>query len=155
MGISANATLAYGYNLGGFRHGWKIREADASGRLPDLPWYNPAADDDVIDAAERHLLAEIAGFTETREDGKDGYYLRERQADDAVGVEFRAHCSYDCPQYLLAAHIVTVDRGDVAFVDPDDLIPAGWDLRLRRALEVLGITPTQRRAQWLLSAYVG
>ncbi|MEU5608421.1 hypothetical protein AB0H03_06635 [Streptomyces sparsogenes] len=160
MGRSTNAVLAYGYDLGGSDE-WKIRESGEYGELPNLAWYDPENEDgdDFLEAAERRLLAEIAGFTETWSGENEGYFEREREAKDRLGVKFDIYCSGEYPMYLLAAHVTTVWRGDIQVIDPARLAadPAehGWDDKLQAALTALGITPTQDRARWLLCSYWG
>ena len=66
MGQSTNGILAYGYDLGG-EEGWKLQGLGEYDELPALDWYDPDNEegDDLQSAAERRLLVEIAGFTET------------------------------------------------------------------------------------------
>lgn len=158
MGQSTDAILAYGYDLGSNESGWKIREAGEYGELPALPWYGPQGDDDFQSAAERRLLADIAGFTET-DWQVDGYFAREREAKARLGVTFDTYCSGDYPMYLLATHVTTVYRGDTEHIDPADMLrrPAaeGWDAKLTAAVTALGITPVQAEPQWLLCSYWG
>ena len=157
MGQSTNAMLAYGYNLGG-EEDWKIQGLGEYGEFPELLWLNED-EHDFQEAAERHLLAELAGFTETWSSGNEGYHDREREAKARVGVEFDTHCSGDYPMYLLATKVITVYRGDAKSIDMTALAVEpqanGWDEKLRAALTALGITPTQERAQWLLCSYWG
>lgn len=157
MGQSTNAILAYGYNLGADEDGWKLQEAGEYGEPPALPWYDPERDD-FVEAAERRLLAEVAGFTET--DWRvEGYFTREREAKARLGVEIEAYCSDSCPMYVLAAHVTTVHRGWIEHVDPNDLaqrpVAEGWDVSLRAAVTALGITPVQPEPRWLLCSYWG
>lgn len=156
---STDGILAYGYNLDGSDN-WKIREAGEYGELPTLPWYDPDAEDgdDFQAAAKRRLLAEIAGFTET-DWRADGHFARKREAEARLGVKFDTHCSGDYPMLLLAAKIITVYRGHVEEIDMPALTAEAeaesWDDKLTAALRVLGITPTQERAKWLLCSYWG
>jgi hypothetical protein len=156
MSTSTDGILAYGYDLGeGFQ---KIQGAGEYGELPPLPWFD-AESDDMIEAAEHRLLAELAGFTETWEDGHDGYYSREREAKARLGVELETYCSDSCPMHVLAAKVITVYRGDVKELDLAALAVEpemnGWDEKLRAALAALGITPTQAEPRWLLCSYWG
>lgn len=159
MSTSTNGILAYGYDLGG-GEGWKLQGCGEYDELPELPWFNEENEDgnDFQSAAERHLLAELADFTET-DWQVDGYFARERDAKARLGVEFDTYCSGEYPEFLLAAKVITVYRGDVKHIDMAELADApemnGWDERLRTALTALGITPTQERAQWLLCSYWG
>ncbi|MDP5310402.1 hypothetical protein [Streptomyces poriferorum] len=160
MGQSTNAILAYGYNLGG-EEGWELEGVGEYGEMPTLDWYSPNNEDgdDFQTAAETKLLAEIAGFTEQWHSKNEGYFDRERAAKARLGVEFDTHCSGDYPMYLLATKVITVHRGSVEGIDPNGLAAQpqqnGWDDKLRTALQVLGITPTQGQAKWLLCSYWG
>ncbi|MGW2010910.1 hypothetical protein [Streptomyces nigrescens] len=159
MGQSTDGILAYGYDLGG-DDGWKIREAGEYGELPAFDWYDEEAEDgDFQEAAEKRLLAEVAGFAEEWSSGNDGYFEREREAKARLGVEFDTYCSGDYPMFLLATKVITVRRGDIKAIDMADLAVTPemnqWDEKLRAALNALGITPTQEQAQWLLCSYWG
>lgn len=161
MGQSTNAMLVYGYHLGSGDGGWLVEGVGEYGELPDLPWLDEDNEDggDFQESAERRLLAEIAGFTETWSSGGEGYHQREREAKGRLGVEFDTHCSGDYPMYLLIAKGITVYRGSAEALDLAALATepemSGWDEKLRAALTALGITPTQERAQWLLCSYWG
>jgi hypothetical protein len=165
MGQSTNAVLAYGYDLGGDEGEWKIRETDEYGGIDasnasTLAWYDDESDDGFIEQAQRRLLAEIAGFTETWETRQDDdYFKREREAESRLGVEFESYCSGDYPMYVLATKVITVYRGDSKVLDLPALMaePAehGWDDKLRQACEVLGVTPKQERPGWVLVSYWG
>jgi hypothetical protein len=162
MGVSTDAILAYGYDLGG-EDEWKVREVDDYGGLlvgtggwvPD-----PETEEgyDFIGLAERQLLAS-AGFTEIYEDGRDGYFGREREAKEALGVEFEAYCSDEYPMHVLAAKVLTAHRGDVqdaaAFILAAEEARPEMDAKLRAALEALGVTPVQEEPRWLLCSYWG
>ncbi len=156
MGQSTNAVLAYGYDLGGDESEWKIEEAGEYGAWePD--WHHDE-ETDLISAAEQRLL-ESVGFAETYEDGADGYFRREREAQERLGVKFESYCSGDYPMWVLAAHKITVYRGDSEVIDPAELaaLPErnGWDAKLQAAVKTLGITPKQAKPAWLLVSYWG
>jgi hypothetical protein len=157
MGQSTNAMLMYGYHLGGGDGGWDLQGLGEYGELPDLDWYDPDGDGDMITAAERKLLADIGGFTEEWTPDSEGYWDRERAAKARVGVEFDSHCSGNYPMYVLATKVITVYRGEVETIDPaqDLAVQPDWDDKLRAALDVLGINPTQDAACWLLCSYWG
>jgi hypothetical protein len=164
MGQSTNAMLVYGYNLGG-EEDWELEGLGEYGELPDLPWYD--ADDEGGDfqgAAERHLLAALAGFTEEYPHGQPqetrrAYFDRKTEAEARLGVKFDTHCSGDYPMFLLATKVITVYRGSVKDIDMAALAVEpemnGWDEKLRAAVQALGITPKQERPQWLLCSYWG
>lgn len=156
MGVSTNAMLVYGYDLGS-DEGWKVREADEGGYDLTVDWYDEDHEDGFVEQAENRLLA-AAGFTET-DYRADGYFDRKAEAERNIGVEFESHCSGDYPMWLLAAHKITVYRGDVKAIDLAalslDPSRGDWDAKLRNALTVLGLTPTQEQAAWLLCSYWG
>ena len=161
MGQSTDGILAYGYDLGGDDSGWKIQQAGEYGELPTLPWFDPENEDgdDFQSAAERHLLAEIAGFTERWAKGNEGYWDREKAAKAGVGVQFDSYCSGGYPMFLLATKVITVHRGSVEDIDMAALAIEpemnGWDDKLHAALTALGITPVQAEPRWLLASYWG
>lgn len=154
MGMDPEAKLVYGYALGGDEdsEGWQIVEAGEYGEWePD--W---AGDDDVMDAAEKRLLASV-GFTET--DYKiDGYHDRKRDAEARLGVKFALHGGeWSCR--ALVTHEVSVEWGDTAELDFAELMAArvegDWDAKLAHAVAALGVTPKQERPAWLLLAAYG
>lgn len=154
MGMSANAVLAYGYDLGGEE--WKVREVGEYGALT-LPWFNEDDEDDFVTAAKKRLLV-AAGFVE--DDWQvDGYFARQREAKDRLGVEFETYVSLDYPQYILAAKVITAGWGDSELVDVTALqcepLENHWDDKLTAALKTLGLTPTQEQPGWLLVSYWG
>lgn len=160
MGVSTDGILAYGFDLGGEEGegGWKVREAGKYGDL-ELPWADPESGDwdGFGDAAVRRLLT-AAGFTETYEDGRDGYFTRKSAAERGLGVEIESYCSGDFPMYLLAAQVITVNRGSVIDVGPvmaaaDETVRQEWDASLARAISALGLTPLQEKPAWLLASY--
>lgn len=162
MGTSTDGILAYGYDLGGDEEGWKVRETGEYGDLK-LDWLADAGEDgdednDVVEQMRKRLLAVVAGFTETDWEA-DGYFDRESDAENAVGVGFESYCSGEYPMYVLAAKVITAKRGDcdvidmAALSDPETL--AGHDAKLSAALTALGITPAQGKPAWLLCSYWG
>lgn len=160
MGMSTNAMLVYGYHLGGGDIGWLLEGLSEYEGLPTLSWYDPDDEDNegFQESAERHLLAQLAGFTET-DWRADGYFTRQREAKASLGVEFETHCSGDYPGYLLITKGITAHRGDVHEIDFQALAAevqaSDADTKLRAALDALGLRPTQERAQWLLCSYWG
>lgn len=152
MGTSTDAILAYGYDLGSEEGEWQVGEIGEYGDLI-VDWYDSEAEDpDFIEAVETKLLA-AAGFTET-DWQVDGYFQRKREALAGIGVEVISHCSHECPMYILAAHSTTAYRGSPKTIDPSELLAMqkDADARLARALEVLGLTPTQEAPAWLLAS---
>jgi hypothetical protein len=161
MGQSTNGMLVYGYNLGGGDGPWEVEGVDEYGEWSPS-WLNPDPDNedgggDVIEDAKKVLLASV-GFTET-DWRADGYFDRQRDAEARLGVEFDSYCSGDYPMWLLAAHVITVYRGDVQEVNFAALEQArtegDWDTKLAHAIQALGVTPKQERPKWLLVSYWG
>jgi hypothetical protein len=160
MGQSTNAVLVYGYNLGGGEIDWLVEEVDGEFGELRLDWFNgedESGENDFIEAAEKRLL-QAAGFTET-DWRADGYFERKREAEARIGVEFESYCSGEYPIYTLAAHVITVHRGDCELLNLDELarMPSdnGWDEKLASALHTLGLTPKQPEPAWLLVSYWG
>lgn len=157
MGQSTNAMLVYGYNLGGGEDDWHVEEATGEYGELKLDWYDEDSEDGFIEQAVARLLR-AAGFTET-DWRADGYFARKREAEKGLGVEFESYCSGDYPIYTLAAHVITVHRGDCELLNLDQLarMPAenGWNDKLTAALRTLGITPKQAEPAWLLVSYWG
>lgn len=155
MGQSTNAVLAYGYDLGGDEGGWKIAEAGEYGEWE--PHWAADEDDDPMAAAGKLLLASV-DFAET-DWRADGYRARKQAAEARLGVELESYCSGDYPMWLLAAHTITVYRGDCKEIDFAALEKAradgDWDAKLTHALTTLGVTPKQERPGWLLVSYWG
>jgi hypothetical protein len=160
MGQSTNAVLAYGYDLAGGEDEWKIKEVGEYGE-PKLDWYDDSEDNDdgFVEQAQKRLLAQVAGFTEKWERGAEGYFAREKAAQERVGVEFESYCSGEYPMYVLAAHVITVHRGYSQLLDLAALVNAvgvsDWDAKLAAAIKALGITPTQAKPGWVLVSYWG
>jgi len=163
VGQRTDGLLVYGYDLG-CEEDWKVRERGEYGEpVPGTGGWvpDPEAEEgyDLIEQAMSHLLA-ASGFTETYEDGRDGYFGREDAAKAALGVEFETYCSGEYPMYVLAACVVTAGRGDVvdagaAIAAADDATRQEWDAKLAAALQVLGLTPVQDKPRWLLCSYWG
>lgn len=157
MGSSARAHLAYGYDLGSGED-FKAAERDEYG-APKLPWLPVDEDgdsnyEDFGEAIEKQLLT-AAGFTET--DWRiDGYYERKREAEKRVGVEldYSGHADYAGWALIAIGSERSVEWDEVMVLDLDELegqpVAEGWDTKLRDALAVLGITPTQVRSKWLV-----
>ena len=155
MSTSADGVLAFGFNLGNDDE-WLVEEADEDGGL-ELDWLPRARH--FGDAAERRLLESI-GFTDVWMPGNEGYFQREREAKERLGVQICSYCSTDYPLFLLATKVIEVDQGYVKPLNLDELAalatPGGEDeQRLRRALGVLGLTPKQESPQWLLCSFSG
>jgi hypothetical protein len=166
MGVSTDAILAYGYNLGGGDGDWLIEEVGEYGELK-LPWFavnldddgddEDRDDDDFVTKAEKKLLV-AQGFTEI-DWRADGYYERKVAAEAASGVEFKGYCSDSYTSYVLAAKVIKAYRGDCPAVDFEALtreaVEGRYDEKLAAAIQALGITPKQTQPAWLLCSYWG
>ena len=165
MGQSTDGILAYGYDLGG-EEGFKVREVGEYGDLA-VSWWCPDPDAEESDddeprdfqAAAKRRLLDASGFTETYEDGRDGYFGREGAAEEALGVELESYCSDRYPMFVLAAKVLTANRGDCDVLDiaalGDPAALAAFDEKLSAALAALGVTPVQDKPAWLLCSYRG
>ena len=156
MSTSTDGLLVYGYDIGGEDEGFAFEEF-TEGSSP--AWFDPD-DEDGEGAITRFKVAlrRASGFTESYEDGQEGYFTREREADDALGVEFVEHCSDGCPMYFLAAFHLRAARGYPEALDLAELgrraADEGWDARLAGACRLLGLTP-EGRPGWHLASYWG
>jgi hypothetical protein len=153
MGVSTSAKLIYGYRLKTDDE-WLVREKhDENSDLwgLKLDWLDD--DDDFQDKAEDRLLAAV-GFEDSGYDtDPDGWRARRRAARQQVGVEFE-YGGYELGDLLLAAKTYTIDLGEAKTIDPAELVTASGEkanTKLRWALEVLGLTPTQDGPAWLLT----
>jgi hypothetical protein len=154
MGSSAEATLAYGYDLGTLED-FKAAQRSEYGS-PDLPWFDEDAEDDEDtdfgSAVEKVLLA-AAGFTEEWSPGKDGYFDRKKAAEEGIGVRLAHSGSHEYPGFILFAtgSKRSVEWSDTMALDLDTLAEThDWDAKLSAALTALGITPTQDGPKWLV-----
>jgi hypothetical protein len=123
---------------GGDDEGWKFREFEDY--EINLSWYDED-DDDELDFAEQAIghLKEVTGYANP-----------ERE----MLFKFVPH-GYD--EWILSAHQITAKQGEaVSIYSLVDLATSPsakhWDGRLARVLELLGITPTQETAEWILAA---
>lgn len=167
MGMSADAHLAYGYDLG-TGEDFKAAERGEYG-YPKLSWFGTHDEDDETEGdgfgecVERILLAST-GFVEIpwdvrkdyNDDARKAYYAAKAEAEKSHGVELAFSGSYDYPGWVLIAKDSerSVEWSEVMAVDLDELTnrPAheGWDTKLADALTALGITPTQDGPKWLV-----
>lgn len=160
MGMNVDATLVYGYDLGSMDD-FKATERGEYGS-PVLPWLSDDEDAEdeqgFADAAETVLLASV-GFDEEWTEDSDGFYARQRAAQERLGVDFEYSGSHDFAGYILHAvgskrtaswaETITLDPAEIALPRPD------WDAKLTAALTALGITPTQTGPRWLVFPFYG
>jgi hypothetical protein len=124
MGVSTDAILAYGVDLGD----------DI-----DLDWLEDV--DDIGEALESRLLEKLAGFTDEWTDGDETYFDRKQAAEEKTGVEIEYHCSYDYPMYFLAARgsVTRANRGYPQKVPTLLSRTRYWDESLLEAQKALGL----------------
>lgn len=159
MGMTIQAEMHYGYNLGDTDRGtgWEFAEVtDEDAGTPALPWWDENGDS-FGEQAMTQLLA-AAGFTET-DWRADGYYQRRREAEDRLGVEFE-NTGYEGARTLLVAKGTerTAYTSEATEIDPAAMTATAteaMDAALAEALRVLGITPSQPKPMWLLTCYYG
>lgn len=158
MGVSTDGILAYGLNLGG-ADVWELEGLGEYGEWqPEWAVFDEDEYEDMAEAIERRLLAEIVGFTET-DWQVEGFFARKEEAEKRLGLELRAHCSGEYTMYILSACSIRASRG---YAEPVDLaaleeqrVTEEWDAKLNRAVEALGIVPKQAKPMWLLASYWG
>lgn len=153
------AVLAYGYDLGNSDRA-AIEEIDEYGTI-NLPWLRRDEDgwaiEDLPTACNRKLYDAIPGRDkgEHQEDSWD----QAEHVKNYYGVKILEHgwlAEGDTASYaLIASHKITLG-GDADPVDLRERLKLqedkDFDGRLRKALDVLGLTPKQAKPSWLLMA---
>lgn len=158
MGMSAEAHLAYGYDLG-TGEDFKAAERGEYGE-PKLPWLPTDEDGDSDysefgDEVEKRLFASI-GFTEQWKSGDPTYWDRKKAAEERIGVEltYSGHDDYSGWVLVAKGSERSVEWSEVMEVDAGELLMPGrldrWDGKLAEALKALGITPAQDGPKWLV-----
>jgi hypothetical protein len=179
MGSSPNGILGFGYNLGGSEGEWKIAEVTEGGDwdLKKLAWLgstvlpdeDPSDDleegedeetgyvsiSDFSNKGERRLLVEIGGLDPGDYWHAEGYYDREKAAEAKVGAELVYNGYHEDYGITLLAFKTSVEWDEVEELDlimlEHQRLINGWDAKLARAVEVLGITfREQTSPSWLL-----
>lgn len=154
MGTSTDGILAYGYDFGA-EEALNLAEAKSSADNPygylKTAWWDEEAEEpiegeELTDVMIRVLYESIAGAppAESSED-------RDEVVKTRLGVWFESHCSADYPMWILTTKVITADHGHPEVINLPDLAEGidVWNERLAHALEVLGLTPTQERPEWL------
>jgi hypothetical protein len=136
MGVETDGILAFGYDLGSEDEGWKVREVDEYGGLVGTAWHDPDDEDPDFEAKMADVL---------------------ERADVPGNVTVKTHCSDGSPQFILAAKVITANRGtpvplDLSALDANAAEQC-WGDQLEAAFDALGLTPTQPRPRWLLCSY--
>lgn len=156
MGMSADAHLIYGYNLEG-QGDWEIEQTGEYGEIA-LDWYDneDGSDDDFVEACQKRLLASV-GITENPDAGR--YFDLEKHVEEHFGVKFFPYGYHDYGRWMLCAHEIEAYGWSVEAVDLADLVVMpemnGWDDRLTRVAQILGVTPKQAKPAWLLTSSYG
>lgn len=138
MSVSTDALLIYGYEL------------DYSDGDPELG-----------EKLEARLLAELAGFTETHKDGKEGFFARQREALGSIPVEIVLHCSVEYPMYILALRMPQHEalRGEpIRLGESLPIIPNKLRDELSTAkskLERVGVEFNRSEPSWILCSMTG
>lgn len=155
MAKSLRVVHFYGFYLGRpDDDGWEVAEADEYGILRRSWASDEDADgneleEDVLDRMQRALLCG-AGLTDDQIDDRREEVLAER-----CGVAVIWHGNLGWPDVSLAAYGSVVESWDskpVSAARPlDEAARAQADRSLARALQVLGVTPHQVRADWLMA----
>ena len=142
MGVSTDAILVYGYDLG----------AEDELDCEAVSWLGE--DTESLSEAIDDRLLTVIGFTE-QWSGTDGYFERKRAARAKLGVELVYHCSDDDPMLILAAigTEVRANRGYPKTV-ASLTVPEGADDRLAWAMRVLELKP-EGSPSWLLASNWG
>lgn len=150
MGQSTNAMLMYGYDLD-VADGWQVVEAGEYGELT-APWYDEDDDLESWEQAVKVLYDAIPDAPAT-----NSSYGRAGTVREHYGVWFEEHCSDGSTMYALVTFENTARRGYPKSIDwralEEQREREGWDAKLARVLEILGITPKQERPAWLLASY--
>src|SRR5690242_15421356 len=162
MGSSPRAYLAYGYDLGGAEGEWFVKEYDKHQYKVVLPWFDeddPDEDEDFPTRVSERLLKELGGLTEekiTSDGWNPEYYRNKREAEERLLVEFFSYGYHESPSYALVCKPSQAEAewGESALVEPvqSTQVIAAWNAKLNEAIKVLGITPTQEHASWVLMA---
>jgi hypothetical protein len=155
MGMSPDAHLAYGYDLGTDEDP-KFAEKGEYG-VSDLPWFNTGDDEDedeqpgFVEQLFNHLYAQIDNPAPAEYD-----FQRQKIAEQHYGirVQYSGHGDYAGNILIADGSHRSVEWSDTMVLDPADLnndpLAEGWDDKLDAAIRALGITPTQDDPKWLV-----
>lgn len=156
MGTSHYAYLAYGVDLGDSDE-IRIEETGEFGSL-DVPWVR--RDDEgwpqeqFGDAITRRLYELIP---DSSPDGLDVWNMHDL-VERHYGVQILTHGwpSEGQPSWVLAAHCINVEGGEVTRIDPDELKEmareADFYQKITAVFAALGINPIDPKPGWLLLA---
>lgn len=159
MGVSTDAILAYGYDLGSEGDGLNLADPPAWLGYDDDGDREPDENTDLNDLIVRRLYDALDGVPAANPE-----YIThdmEQTVTQRYGVKLVSHCSGDYRMWILAAWHVEASRGYPQRLDLDELrvmqTRDDFDEKLRKACEVLGFTPTAEgggpvEPGWLLAS---
>ncbi len=147
MGMNVDATLAYGYDLGGSDQ-WFVAETTGEWGSLNLSWYDEESSGGFVEQMFNALWRAMPEPPECQYD-----FQRQDAAEKHWGVKMEHAGSHDYPGYVLAipGSGSSVDWAETMALDLDDLrakpAASGWDEKLAAVLAVLGITPIRQVRQ--------
>lgn len=148
------AMLVYGFALG--RRGeWQLEEAPANeySERPELEcsWYS---DHEVGGHFDDLLYEQLYNAMPTDLKQEDTSWKQERAAKQHYGVGLHFHGSENGLGRILGTRVISVEWGETWVVAPAELAKQNWEdaPKLKRAIEILGITPTQGEPGWILAS---
>lgn len=160
MGMSTDALLVYGFDLGSDEiDGWKFREVDSYGD-PRFPWYGPNSVDDFVEVLEMKLLTTI-GFDPDIDNHPswDAYHAAKKAAQKTLGVEVVRYGHIEYSGWILAAYEHSVHESRTWLISPTELlekpIDEQWNIKLSNAIEGIGMSFDDMPPGWLLTARTG
>lgn len=155
MGTSTDGILAYGYDLGG-DEGLNVAEGGEYGDVDELDLPEVDEDHENYGGLADRLLMKLYLAIPDAPPVEYGWYAI---AEKHYGITLVNHCSADFADWILATVDLSASRGTPQVIDMAELearrIAEDWDGKLTHALSVLGLTPTQEKAAWLLASYWG
>lgn len=148
--------LVYGYHLITDPDHLEV-EGNEEGEL-EFPWFPAGLKDkygddlSIVEAIYIHLYNSLADpKPSARYDHEFEHVVK-----DTYGVWLESHCSCDYPMYFLATYANTASRGCPEQLNLNFLsrkpVAFGWDEKLQRALDVLGVVPVQQSPSWFLAS---
>lgn len=173
MGCGPSASIFYGVYLYDGEDGWAVEEADEWGSFePDWCPYEDGGYIDASDAIHDQLLRHV-GFSQESLDGKY-QFERSELLKEKWGLEIIRHRHHEFTSYSLAVSSTEIDtvasrhvvlsfseagisvlkgfQDDAHEAAPKPFVPDAT--KLKEALAVLGVTPTEPIG-WLLAPMYG
>lgn len=166
MSTTPRAYLYYGYVLGG-ENEWQVKEYNKDDLELNVLWHD-GSNSEFGDEANKILERFLTGATEEQ---SHWYQVSDEQIRARLRDEYQAlreeyltvavvdHGWNEQPSWLLAVKDsrLSVEWGEAKTVNPHGLIDlthknTRWRTDLKRACEILGLTPLQSNPQWILVA---